>query len=104
MQAAAARTVAALVNVILKSRNAGEAAEASNALARRLRADARGRYRVLGPASAPLARLRQEHRYQLLLKGHRPSMREALRVALEERYGTVHWRGVSVDVDPVSLL
>jgi len=94
----------ALVNTIVRSRQAGEAAETSNALARGLRERARGRYRVLGPAQAPLARLRQEHRYQLLLKGSRPAMRDALREALVERFGPVHWRGVSVDVDPVSLL
>ena len=37
-----------------------------------------GRYRVLGPASAPLARLRGEHRFQILLKGRRAAMREAV--------------------------
>ncbi len=37
-----------------------------------------GGYRVLGPAHAPLARLRNEHRFQVLLKGHRPAMRDAV--------------------------
>ena len=95
---------AALVNTVVRSRQAGEAAAVANHLARRLRERAGGRFRVLGPAQAPLARLRQEHRYQVLTKGSRPAMRDALRAALVERFGPVHWRGVSVDVDPVSLL
>jgi primosomal protein N' (replication factor Y) len=95
---------AALVNLLLRSSDAAEAAEGAEALARRLRGEAQGRYRVLGPARAPLARLRGEHRWQILLKGGRPAMREAVRRALVERFGPVRWPGVSVDVDPMSLM
>ncbi len=36
-------------------------------------------YRVLGPATAPLSRLKGEHRAQFFIKGtHRTAMREAL--------------------------
>ena len=48
----------------------------------RARADA-GRFRVLGPAPAPVAKLRGEYRAQLFLKGsHRAAMREAVLGAL----------------------
>src|SRR5262249_38685976 len=60
---------AALLNLVLRARDAGEGAEAAEAVAAHLRRGAAGRYRVLGPAFAPLARLRQEHRFQVLLKG-----------------------------------
>ena len=73
-------------------------------LYKRLREDAAGRYRVLGPAHAPLARLRQEHRFQVVLKGSRPAMRGAVRRALVRRYGETRWPGVAVDVDPVSVM
>jgi primosomal protein N' (replication factor Y) len=58
---------------------------------------------VLGPAPAPLARLRGEHRAQVLLKGaRRADMRAALRAVLagmpESR------RRITVDVDPISIL
>jgi primosomal protein N' (replication factor Y) len=96
--------VAALVNVVFRSRDADQAAQAAEALAERVRADAPGRFRVLGPAFAPLAKLRQEHRFQVLLKGDRASMREAVRGALLERYGPVRWPGVAVDVDPLTVL
>ena len=94
----------ALVNVILRSRDAKTAAEGGTALARRLRETAGGRYRVLGPASAPPARINQEHRVQVLLKGQRTAMREAVRSALLEQHGNVRWPGVAVDVDPVSVM
>ncbi|HEY3121066.1 MAG TPA: primosomal protein N' [Vicinamibacteria bacterium] len=95
---------AALLNLIVRSRDHDEAAAAAEALARTLRETAGGRYRVLGPAQAPLARLRQEHRYQVLLKGGRRAMREAARGALVARYGELRWPGVAVDVDPVTLM
>ncbi|HYU41848.1 MAG TPA: primosomal protein N' [Vicinamibacteria bacterium] len=95
---------AALVNLILRARDSTEGAEAADALAARLRGQAGGNFRVLGPAFAPLARLRQEHRFQILLKGRRKAMRDAVREALVERYGRVRWPGVAVDVDPVTIM
>jgi primosomal protein N' (replication factor Y) len=96
--------VAALVNVIVRSADGAKGATEAEALARALRASAAGRYRVLGPAHAPLARLRNEHRFQVLLKGHRPSMREAVRAAMTARYGEQRWPGVAVDVDPLTVM
>ena len=95
---------AALLNLVLRARDPSAAAADADAIARRLREGAPGRYRVLGPARAPLARLKQEHRFQILLKGDRASMREAVRRALGEHYGETRWPGVSVDVDPVSVM
>jgi primosomal protein N' (replication factor Y) len=95
---------ATLVNLILRARDSTEGAEAAEAIATRLRGQAAGNFRVLGPAFAPLARLRQEHRFQVLLKGRRKAMRDAVRAALVERYGSVRWPGVAVDVDPVTIM
>jgi primosomal protein N' (replication factor Y) len=95
---------AALVNVVVRAAEAAKGAAEAQALGAELRARAAGKYRVLGPASAPLARLRNEHRFQVLLKGHRPAMREAVRSALEARYGTQRWPGVAVDVDPLTVM
>jgi primosomal protein N' (replication factor Y) len=96
--------VSALLNLVLRSRQVASAATAAEALARHLREGAAGQYRVLGPARAPLARLRQEHRFQILLKGSRRAMREAVRRAVVERYGESRWPGVSVDIDPLSVM
>src|SRR5262249_36406867 len=95
---------AALLNLVLRSSNAAEAAQGAEAIARQWRQQMAGRYRVLGPARAPLARLRGEHRFQILLKGQRAAMRDAVRRALIERYGEVRWPGVTVDVDPMTVM
>jgi primosomal protein N' (replication factor Y) len=95
---------AALVNVIVRSSDGDKAQAEADALARVLRAAAPGRYRVLGPARAPLARLRSEHRVQILLKGHRPAMREAVHQALIARYGPQRWSGIAVDIDPLNVM
>jgi len=95
---------AALLNLVIRSRDAGRAGKDAEAVARRLRELIGGRARVLGPARAPLARLRQEHRFQILLKGDRRLLREAVRTALRERFGEKSWPGVVVDVDPVSVM
>ena len=61
------------------------------------------RFRVLGPAPAPLGRLRGQYRAQLLLKGqHRREMREALLAALDGRAELK--RRVVIDVDPMWML
>jgi primosomal protein N' (replication factor Y) len=96
--------VAALVNLIVRSREPAKGAREAEGIARALRDGAAGRYRVLGPAHAPLARLRQEHRFQVVLKGSRPAMRDAIRRALVARYGETRWPGVAVDIDPVSVM
>ncbi len=60
-------------------------------------------YRVLGPAPAPLNRLKGEHRAQFFIKGtHRPTMRQALQSVLAAR-PEIRRRTI-VDVDPVSVL
>jgi primosomal protein N' (replication factor Y) len=95
---------AALVNVVLRSPDPARAGREADAVAAALRKAGPGRFRVLGPARAPLARLKGEHRYQILLKGDRASMRAAVREVLTERFGVLRWPGVVVDVDPVSVL
>ncbi len=94
----------ALVNTVVRSREVSEAAEAAEDIARRLRRAAAGRFWILGPALAPLARLRGFHRHQVLMKGPRAAMREVLRGALRDRYGPTRWPGVVVDIDPVTIL
>ncbi len=63
--------------------------------------------RILGPAPAPLARLRGEHRVQLLLKSrHRPSLRSVIEMALADaaRVRGCDTGSINVEIDPVSLM
>jgi primosomal protein N' (replication factor Y) len=76
---------------------------AAGQLARTARQAAGGGTVVLGPAPAPLARLRGEHCAQFFLKGgQRARLREAIRAALTASPALA--RRTSVDVDPVSML
>ena len=72
-------------------------------LAETLKALGAERFGVLGPAPAPLGRLRGESRVQLFLKGRdRAAMRQATRQALAGM-PSLH-KHVTVDVDPLSML
>lgn len=63
--------------------------------------------RILGPAPAPLARLRGEHRLQILLKSRsRPRLRTLLDLALGNAMADKSYdsRRVNVEIDPVNLM
>jgi primosomal protein N' (replication factor Y) len=63
--------------------------------------------RVLGPAPAPLARLRGEHRFQILIKSrNRTRMREIIEIALADAGRAPHCdvQSVNVEIDPVNLM
>jgi primosomal protein N' (replication factor Y) len=93
----------AIVNVVVKGRTFDEAMDGAQTLAAALRGGGRRGFVLLGPAPAPLTRLRGEHRAQFFLKGsNRAAMREALRAAIEgaPQIG----RRTIVDVDPASML
>lgn len=90
--------VLAVVHGARRDRTLADAAD----LARRLRAAPR-RFSVLGPAPAPIGRLRGRYRAQLFLKGpQRREMRQALLRILDAHPRLK--RRVVVDVDPVSML
>ena len=63
--------------------------------------------RILGPAPAPLARLRGEHRYHILLKARsRPRLRELLDLALASAAQTpaCDLQAVNLEIDPINLM
>jgi primosomal protein N' (replication factor Y) len=71
------------------------------------RANTERAVRVLGPAPAPLARLRGEHRIQILLKSRsRPRLRTLVEMALGEAANTpgCDSGSINVEIDPVSLM
>jgi primosomal protein N' (replication factor Y) (superfamily II helicase) len=94
----------ALINAVARGRTFDEAMRVAQDLANAVAGHSlAGGFTVLGPAPAPLTRLRGEHRVQMFLKGgRREKMRQALRATLatmpEAR------RRVVVDVDPLSVL
>jgi primosomal protein N' (replication factor Y) len=96
----------ALTQIRVQDRNPARGEAAARRLAARLRAGAEGRYGVLGPAPAPFARLKGEHRFQILLKGKsRALIAEGIREVLESDNPVHEVPGnIVVETDPRSLL
>jgi primosomal protein N' (replication factor Y) len=94
--------VISLVNAVVRARTFAGAMDDAAGIVEKLRTADRG-LRILGPAPAPLGRLRGEYRAQLLIKGmNRRKIREALQSALAA--SPELQRRVVVDVDPISVL
>ncbi|MGD9587730.1 MAG: primosomal protein N' [Pyrinomonadaceae bacterium] len=83
-----ANSIAARVREALDAANAGRAC------------------RILGPAQAPLSRLKGEHRIQIILKsGSRRSLRNVLDAAMAEVDEALPGRRwIQVEIDPIDLL
>ncbi len=94
----------ALVNVVVRGRSFDEAMGTASDVVQRLKPlDGAGGFVILGPAPAPLVRLRGEHRVQFFLKGgKRADMRNALKAMLTEMPEVR--RRITVDVDPLNVL
>jgi len=94
----------ALINGVVRGRTFDDAMQQAREIVRRLEpATASGRFTVLGPAPAPLVRLRGEHRVQFFLKGtRRADMRNAL-LTVVAAMPEIR-RRLTIDVDPLSVL
>ncbi len=92
----------ALINAIIKGPSLSAALTDAATIVRALTAGVES-FRVLGPAPAPLSRLKGEHRAQFFMKGRqRGTMRRALLAALDARPEIK--RRTTIDVDPMSVL
>jgi primosomal protein N' (replication factor Y) len=93
-----------LVSTIVRARTFAAAMEDAGDIVERLRRmDRRGELRVLGPAPAPLGRLRGQYRAQILVKSrNRRKMRESLVAAVASRPELS--RRTTIDVDPLNVL
>jgi primosomal protein N' (replication factor Y) (superfamily II helicase) len=62
--------------------------------------------RILGPAPAPLSRLKGEHRFQILIKSRsRKNLREVADTALKAVANSgVNLRSINLEIDPVSIM
>ncbi|HEX5000056.1 MAG TPA: primosomal protein N' [Terriglobia bacterium] len=96
----------ALAGIVVSDRNAERAAQTSRDVGQFLGGLGEERIRVIGPAPAPLERLKRVHRYQLLIKA---ATRDALHRALDKLQANLESKKpgstrVMIDVDPVSLM
>jgi primosomal protein N' (replication factor Y) len=97
---------AALANVVLQSPRLEEAAGWAAELGRWCRDTTLEGVRVLGPASAPLAKIKRIYRFHLVMKAtKRGSLQKALRALVRHAEAAgIPRAGLVVDVDAVSLM
>ncbi len=92
----------AMVNILFRGPAEDEVAKNARSIARRLKAKLQAG--VLGPSPSPLSKVRDEFRYQVVVRGKRGVIREAVHEALIAEFGDMRFPGVAVDVDPLSLM
>ena len=96
-----------LASIMVKHREHAQAMRNASLLRRSLEAANVDRNcRILGPAPASLARLKNEFRVQIILKGAtRRSLRETLQIALADAESKgCDMRTIYVEIDPVNLM
>ncbi|UCF81612.1 MAG: primosomal protein N' [Acidobacteriota bacterium] len=94
----------AMAIVLARDRNEEKAVKLIKKLARALREAGDPRVAVLGPAPAPLAKIKDVHRYHVVLKS---SSRGRLRSVLDKALGSLKRlkrESVRINVDPVNVL
>ena len=92
----------AMVNILFRGPMEEAVAKSARNMAGRLKLSLRSG--VLGPAPSPLSKVRDEFRYQVVVRGKRGAIREAVHEALIAEFGPLRFPGVAVDVDPLSLM
>jgi primosomal protein N' (replication factor Y) len=96
----------ALANVLVRSEKLEEAMHYAGVLGRWFEEQSKKEIRVMGPAAAPIARLKRDYRYHFLLKSpSREKLNVLLRGMLQHATGMkVPRTAVIIDVDAVSLM
>ena len=92
----------AMVNILFRGKVEDEVAKSARNIARRLKVTLHEG--VLGPSPSPLSKVRDEFRYQVVVRGKRGVIRESVHEVLIAEFGLMRFPGVAVDVDPLSLM
>ncbi|MDT8068866.1 MAG: primosomal protein N' [Terriglobia bacterium] len=96
----------ALANVLVRSDKLDDAMNYSGILGRWFESQSKDRIRVLGPAAAPIVRLKRDYRYHFLLKSPSREKLNALLRAMLQHAGKmkIPRTNVVIDVDAVTLM
>ncbi|MDQ2842199.1 MAG: primosomal protein N', partial [Acidobacteriota bacterium] len=95
---------AALANILVRSEKQEQALQMATQLSYLLMPPPEG-VRVMGPAEAPVLRVRNEFRYQLLLKAAKRSTLREVVYSLRDLAQKERWKAtaLAIDIDPISL-
>lgn len=95
-----------IINLVVKGRDRERVKKKAELLAQQLREHRDSSLIIMGPAPAPLARIKGEYRYQLILKGRvRTRMKRCLQQSLEALSSKrISTKNLQIDVDPMSMM
>ncbi len=96
---------AALANILVRSERKDQAEAWAAELGRMFEPSPEG-VKVLGPAEAPVARIRGEHRYQMLIKAASRQRLSEILASIRHHAAQQKWPAAALilDVDPLTLL
>lgn len=92
-----------IVNIVIKGKNEEETIKLAQIIGSHLRTTQDKTILILGPAPCPLTKIKEEYRWQILLKGKPQNLRQLLKSTLDEISIPSDLK-VSIDVDAVSML
>ena len=95
-----------LANLLVRDRNLDKAARLISHIGKIVQTLAAGQMRLLGPGLSPLAKLKNEHRFQLLIKAKtRKELRELLKRALRQAESEgLEASRIHIDIDPQEIM
>ena len=96
----------ALALVLVRDKNLAAATETIDRFAELLQGSRSPEIRILGPTQSPLARIRSEHRFQILIKSRSRSRLQALlrNTLRQAQTQGLDLRRIHIDIDPVNLM
>lgn len=93
-----------LANVVVSGIDNGAVKQAAEQLAAELGSHPNADIEILGPCTAPLARVKRQHRWQVLLRGPRDAALPEIVCGALERVRRVEGVSFAPDIDPTDLL
>jgi primosomal protein N' (replication factor Y) len=96
----------ALANILVRDKNLDSVTRSINCLGNLLTQNVDESMRILGPTMSPLARIKQEYRFQLIVKSKsRTRLKQVIQECLSKGAERgLELRKVHIDMDPVSLM
>ncbi|MFA4906100.1 MAG: primosomal protein N' [Candidatus Margulisiibacteriota bacterium] len=92
-----------LINLVISSKDEKKAEVIAQDLGRLIKLP-QGKYQLLGPAPAPIAKIRGQYRYFILLKGEKiDPLREAVGAGLKKLVAPFDIR-INMDIDPLDMV
>lgn len=95
-----------MANIIIQNRDIKRGSDHAKKVSQMMRRLSDGKVKVMGPAMAPISRIRKNYRFQIVVKARaRKDIKEMLNIFLDEAgKKRIPTKEMIIDVDPISLM